>query len=113
MIHGVTTRCAIALRTPDETTLFLNVQHPGEESTTSGDGSPGSFDGVTSYWPRGNKTAGVGTSQPLPSTVAISVLNGRVSPGTLARLDYIACSVLVVLFASTNAVLLITAALAS
>jgi secreted PhoX family phosphatase len=68
--------------TPDETTLFLNVQHPGEESTTSGDGSPGSFDGVTSYWPRGNKTAGVGTAQPLPSTVAISRVPQAGSPGS-------------------------------
>jgi secreted PhoX family phosphatase len=63
--------------TPDEQTLFLDVQHPGEESTTRGDGSPGSFDGVTSYWPRGNKTAGVNPSQPLPSLVAIT----RVAPG--------------------------------
>jgi hypothetical protein len=47
------------------------------------------------------------------ATVAISVLNERVAPTTLARLDYIACSVLVVLFASTNAVLLVAAAFAS
>jgi hypothetical protein len=47
------------------------------------------------------------------ATVAISVLNERVAPATLARLDYIACSVLVVLFASTNVVLLVAAALAS
>ncbi|HWT23951.1 MAG TPA: alkaline phosphatase PhoX, partial [Solirubrobacteraceae bacterium] len=51
--------------TPDEATLFLNVQHPGEESTTRGDGSPGSFDGVTSYWPRGNRTTGANPSQPI------------------------------------------------
>jgi uncharacterized protein len=64
--------------TPDEETLFLDVQHPGEESTTTADGSPGSFDGVTSYWPRGNRTAGVNPSKPLPSLVAIS----RVAPGS-------------------------------
>jgi hypothetical protein len=46
------------------------------------------------------------------ATVAISVLSERVAPATLARLDYIACSVLVVLFAGTNAVLLVAAALA-
>jgi secreted PhoX family phosphatase len=63
--------------TPDEETLFLNVQHPGEESTTNGDGSPGSFEGLTSYWPRGNKTLGFNPSQPIPSMVAIS----RVRPG--------------------------------
>jgi hypothetical protein len=46
------------------------------------------------------------------ATVATSVLNERVAPATLARLDYIACSVLVVLFAGANAVLLVAAAFA-
>ena len=46
------------------------------------------------------------------ATVATSVLNERVASATLVRLDYIACSVLVVLFAGTNAVLLVAAALA-
>ena len=47
------------------------------------------------------------------ATVATSVLSGRLSPATLARLDYIACLVLVLLFAGVNAVLLAAAALAS
>jgi len=46
------------------------------------------------------------------ATVATSVLSGRVAPTRLARLDYIACSILVLLFAGANAVLLATAALA-
>ncbi len=47
------------------------------------------------------------------ATVVTSVLNERVAPATLARLDYIACSALVVLFGGANAVLLAAAALAS
>jgi hypothetical protein len=46
------------------------------------------------------------------ATVATSVLSERVAPATLARLDYIVCSVLVALFVGTNAVLLASAALA-
>ncbi len=44
--------------TPDGTTLFLSVQHPGEVSK--------SRDELTSHWPRG------GTSVPLSSVVAIT-----------------------------------------
>lgn len=46
------------------------------------------------------------------TTVATSVLNGRIAPAKLARIGYIACSVLVVLFVGANAVLLAVAALA-
>jgi secreted PhoX family phosphatase len=52
-------------------TLFLNVQHPGEESQRAGGvvGDPSTF---TSWWPDGNKTEGTGTpGKPKPSLVAI------------------------------------------
>lgn len=49
--------------TPDETTLFLSVQHPGE--TTS------SLDQMTSHWPLG------GDARPLPSIVAITREDGK------------------------------------
>ncbi len=57
--------------TPDESTLFVNVQHPGENaqnSATSVFGQPATY---TSYWPRGNKATGTNPSEPIPSTVAI------------------------------------------
>ena len=55
-------------------TLFLNVQHPGEETPNRG-GVPGDPSTYTSWWPRGNRTAGSGTpSKPLPSLVAIRKL---------------------------------------
>jgi uncharacterized protein len=59
--------------TPDERTLFVNVQHPGEQAGVLG--SPAVFGDVTtynSYWPRGDKTTGANPSEPLPSTVAIT-----------------------------------------
>lgn len=55
-------------------TLFLTVQHPGEESQRAGGvvGNPATF---TSWWPEGNKTAGTGTpGKPKPSLVAIRKL---------------------------------------
>jgi secreted PhoX family phosphatase len=52
-------------------TLFLNVQHPGEETPNRG-GIPGNPATYTSWWPGGNKTAGTGTpGKPKPSLVAI------------------------------------------
>ena len=55
-------------------TLFLNVQHPGEETPNRG-GVPGNPATYTSWWPRGNRTAGTGVpSKPLPSLVAIRKL---------------------------------------
>jgi len=44
--------------TPDGTTLFLSIQHPGEESE--------SLDALTSHWPEGGDTI------PRPATVAIT-----------------------------------------
>jgi secreted PhoX family phosphatase len=55
-------------------TLFLNVQHPGEETPNRGGvvGDPATY---TSWWPDGNKTAGTGRpGKPKPSLVAIRKL---------------------------------------
>jgi secreted PhoX family phosphatase len=57
-----------------EQTLFLNVQHPGEETPNRG-GVPGNPATYTSWWPEGNKTAGTGTpGKPKPSLVAVRKL---------------------------------------
>lgn len=63
--------------TPDEQTLFVNVQHPGEESGPGDSNAGDQFANTTSYWPRGNKTTGQNPSTPIPSMVAIS----KVRPG--------------------------------
>jgi uncharacterized protein len=60
--------------TPDEESLFLNVQHPGEQTGNSST-APGVFGDeatYTSWWPDGNKTAGDNPSRPRPSTVVIT-----------------------------------------
>ena len=49
--------------TPDGTTMFLSIQHPGEEST--------SFDKLTSHWPNLN-----GDPVPRPGVVAITGFPG-------------------------------------
>jgi secreted PhoX family phosphatase len=51
-------------------TLFLNVQHPGENiSLNANPNDPSQF---PSWWPEGNRTAGTGTAgKPKPSLVAI------------------------------------------
>jgi secreted PhoX family phosphatase len=64
--------------TPDEDTLFLNVQHPGEE--TAQRGVYGDFSTYTSYWPKGNKTTGQNPSTPVPSLVAVTKLPPREVP---------------------------------
>ena len=64
--------------TPDEQTLFVNVQHPGEETPTAAKGGVyGDVSTYTSYWPKGNKSTGQNPSTPIPSLVAIS----KVPPG--------------------------------
>lgn len=67
--------------TPDEQTLFINVQHPGEE-THALTKTPvfGDFSTYTSYWPKGNKTLGQNPGTPIPSLVAITKLPD-VEPG--------------------------------
>ncbi len=60
--------------TPDEETLFVNVQHPGEESTFDSNSDPTKPESYnpSSYWPRGNRTLGQNPSTPLPATVTIT-----------------------------------------
>jgi hypothetical protein len=62
--------------TPDESTLFINVQHPGEESSVQQGATFGDVQKYTSWWPTGNKTAGQNPSTPLPSLVAVQKLRG-------------------------------------
>jgi uncharacterized protein len=67
--------------TPDEETLFVNIQHPGETTgiRTTSPGVFGQEATYTSWWPEGNKTAGDNPSTPMPSTVAIT--RGRPGEG--------------------------------
>jgi uncharacterized protein len=70
--------------TPDEETLFVNVQHPGE-TTGQLSTSPGIFgqeDTYTSWWPEGNRTTGDNPATPKPSTVAITRARGPYSART-------------------------------
>jgi uncharacterized protein len=55
---------------PRQDTMFLAIQHPGEESGVGGAvrGDPTTY---TSWWPHGNKTTGENPSEPLPSVIAI------------------------------------------
>jgi uncharacterized protein len=60
--------------TPDERTLFVNVQHPGEQTGNASDapgvlGDEGTYE---SWWPGGSKTTGKNPSTPKPSTVVIT-----------------------------------------
>jgi uncharacterized protein len=57
---------------PDEDTLFLDIQHPGELTSLSTSSVFGQEATYTSWWPEGNKTAGDNPATPRPSTVAIS-----------------------------------------
>ena len=58
--------------TPNEKTLFCNVQHPGENTSSTDEAVFGQETTYTSWWPEGDKTAGDNASTPKPSTVAIS-----------------------------------------
>ena len=65
--------------TPDEDTLFVNIQHPGELSninTTSVYGQPATYN---SYWPDGEKTGR--TAQP----VAAEAVDGGHHPAEALR----------------------------
>ncbi len=69
--------------TPDERTLFVNVQHPGEESDRApgqGDDNAAGEAGLTSFWPRGNITTGQNPGKPIPSVVAVTKLPPRAEP---------------------------------
>jgi secreted PhoX family phosphatase len=56
--------------TPRQDTMFLAIQHPGEETSSAGGvyGDPTTY---TSSWPHGNKTTGENPSEPVPSVIAI------------------------------------------
>lgn len=56
----------------DGSTLFVNVQHPGEETSPAKGAVYGQPSTYRSWWPAGNKTAGRTPSLPRPSTVAIT-----------------------------------------
>ena len=58
--------------TPDGRSLFINVQHPGEESGAAAGADPANPATFTSHWPRGSKTGGVRPQAPRPSTVVIT-----------------------------------------
>ena len=58
--------------TPDGTTLFINIQHPGENSPVATIGDPNTF---TSHWPEG------GSARPRSATLAITK-NGGGTVGT-------------------------------
>jgi uncharacterized protein len=59
--------------TPDESALFVNVQHPGEETPSKTGADPNNPQTFSSWWPDGNRTAGEGVAgKPRPSTVVIT-----------------------------------------
>jgi secreted PhoX family phosphatase len=55
--------------TPDGQTLFVNIQHPGEDTPAAAIGDPAQF---TSHWPDG------GTSRPRSATIAIQKVGGGI-----------------------------------
>jgi secreted PhoX family phosphatase len=57
--------------TPDDQTLFVCVQHPGEETPAVGTSVFGDPATYSSWWPAGNRTTGERPSTPRPSVVAI------------------------------------------
>lgn len=65
----------------DGSTLFVNVQHPGEETSPAKGAVYGQPSTYSSYWPEGNKTAGVQPALPKPATVAITRVRRPDGPG--------------------------------
>lgn len=59
--------------TPDHKAIFINVQHPGEDSA--------SYDKPSSNWPASQKDAGNKTARPRSATVVITRKNGGVIAG--------------------------------
>jgi secreted PhoX family phosphatase len=58
--------------TPDFQTLFVCVQHPGEETGNRADSVFGDPSTYTSWWPAGNRTAVRHPATPRPSVVAVT-----------------------------------------
>jgi secreted PhoX family phosphatase len=55
--------------TPDGQALFVNIQHPGEDTPSSAIGTPASY---TSHWPDG------GLTRPRSATIVITRTGGGV-----------------------------------
>ena len=70
--------------TPDGNSLFVDIQHPGEEtgSTSTAPGKFGRESTYTSWWPEGNRTANDNPSTPKPATVVITRPRSRREPGS-------------------------------
>jgi secreted PhoX family phosphatase len=67
----------------DERTLFVNVQHPGEETPSAAGATYGDPSTYSSWWPAGSRSDGYNPSLPRPSTVAITrVAADAPDPGT-------------------------------
>jgi uncharacterized protein len=66
--------------TPDEQTLFVNVQHPGETTATRASSVFGEVDTYSSWWPTGDRTAGFRPATPIPATVAITRVRPPATP---------------------------------
>ena len=58
--------------TPDDSSLFIAVQHPGEETPNRPGATPADANTHTSWWPDGNKTDAQNPSMPRPSTVVVT-----------------------------------------
>jgi uncharacterized protein len=61
--------------TPDGKAIFVNIQHPGEDTPTANLGTPASW---TSYWPDGNKTTNTSPRRPRSSTVVVTKNDGGI-----------------------------------
>jgi secreted PhoX family phosphatase len=79
---------------PDGSTLFINVQHPGEETRERDGARFGDPLTYSSWWPGGNRTAGTGRpGVPQPSTMLVTREHrrrGRRSTAGGAVLDRVA-----------------------
>lgn len=64
----------------DFSTLFIAVQHPGEETPSKPTAVYGDPQTYTSWWPAGNKTANQNPSLPRPTTVAITKIQPKDEP---------------------------------
>jgi uncharacterized protein len=60
---------------PDGRAIFVNVQHPGEDTPAAQIGTPANF---TSYWPDGNKSTGSNARRPRSATIVVTKNDGGV-----------------------------------